>query len=189
MNITKKSIKTTALTLLASLTMFSAVPATVMAHDKRDDKSRGWGYGHLIGRHGKYWQLCKTNKVWFGNRLHHKFWTVESFQDRYDKILDRLDTFVTDNNLVVENADVLKANISTASDAVIADLNELKAIKDSVDCDDSESVEANTEAYRAKLLETKESLKAYREALRTYKHAIHEAAEAVNGEETSESSN
>lgn len=177
----KKNLQRYLIATLASLALVTATPAMVMAHGSQSN-GRGWGFGHLKGKHGVYWQLCKTDKDGFKLRLHRKWMTVESFQEKYAKVLERLDTFVTDNNLIVENADVLKAAIDTAAANVTTEMNELKAIKESVDCEDPESVEANTEAFKAQVQSVKDALKAYREALKAYKQAIHTAADAANSE-------
>ncbi|MCW1908812.1 MAG: hypothetical protein KIH63_005750 [Candidatus Saccharibacteria bacterium] len=181
MTIAKKNVQRYLLAVVASVALFSATPAAVLAHGNQGG-GRGWGFGHLKGRHGMYWQLCKTDKEGFKVRLHRKWMSVESFQEKYAKVLDRLDTFVAENNLTVENADELKSAIDTAAATVTTELNELKAIKDAVNCDDEESVEANSEAFKAQVQAVKDVLKAYREALKAYKQAIHAAADAANSE-------
>jgi FtsZ-binding cell division protein ZapB len=181
MSISKKNLQRYVLAIVASVTLLSATPALVLAHGN-ESGGRGWGFGHLKGRHGVYWQLCKTDKDGFKVRLHRKWMSVDSFQEKYAKVLERLDTFVTENNLTVENADQLKGAIDTAATNVATELNELKAIKDTVNCDDSESVEANTEAFKTQVQSVKDALKTYRDALKAYKQAIHTAADAVNSE-------
>jgi tetratricopeptide (TPR) repeat protein len=180
-NILNKRAKTIIIASVVSLTGLSMTPALVMARDRKDE-GRGQGHHRLMGHHGMYWKLCKTDKVGFNGRVHKKWLSVESFQAKYAKTLERLDKFVADNNLTVENAVALKAAIATAAANVETEINALKAIKDSVNCEDPESVEANTEAFKAQLTETKQALKDYKTALKAYKQAIKAAAEAVNSE-------
>lgn len=124
--------------------------------------------------HGDKARLCEQVGDRMSEHHHNVRDKAESIIDRFDRRVDKIKTFVTDNNLTVPNYDALLQDISTEKANTQQALDALKTAIAAFHCTDSNRRD-EAAAIRAAAGDFKVAAKKYRQAVR----ALLEAVKAV----------
>ncbi|MDB5165864.1 MAG: hypothetical protein JWM00_754 [Candidatus Saccharibacteria bacterium] len=143
-------------------------PTVALAHgggDARDGRS-----GHSSGDRGNDSHADNTARWW-------NWFSVENFQTRHDAKMAKLNAFVTDNNLTVENQAALQADIKTKATAVKTEITAFANLKGTID--KNNITEEQKQALKAQAQKAFDAFRAYHDSVKTYKTAIKVAADAA----------
>jgi len=103
--------------------------------------------------------------------------SVDRFQARHDAKMAKLSTFVTDNNLIVENQAALVADIDTNATSVKAEIEALTTLRSTID--PKSATDEQKQALKDQAQKVFDAFYAYRDSMKAYKTAIHVTAEAA----------
>lgn len=103
--------------------------------------------------------------------------SVDQFQARHDAKMAKLDAFITDNNLTVENQAALVATIDTNATTVKTEIEAYTALRSTID--PKSATDEQKQALKDQAQKVFDAFHTYRDSMKAYKTAIHVAAEAA----------
>jgi hypothetical protein len=121
---------------------------------------------------------CEARKEALGNKIKN---TSEAAKRHYDKVTsfnEKIEVFVTNNSVTVDNIDLLKTNVATAAAKADATVAALTNYEQQVDCANIDEATAAVVAYKELLTNARDALKEYRTETKELLVAVKTAVEA-----------
>lgn len=103
--------------------------------------------------------------------------SVDQFQTRHDAKMAKLNSFITDNDLTVENQVALMADVDTNVANVKTEIAAFTTLRSTVD--PKSATDEQKQALKDQAQKVFDAFHAYRDSMKAYKTAIHVAAEAA----------
>lgn len=110
-----------------------------------------------------------------------------AFGQKLESFTTRVENFVAENNVVVEDYDQLLANVEAAQADLQEALTVAGTLRTAISCDDPDAVRVNVAAFQDAMTDVKEAAKNVVEELKTMARSVKVAAEEQLGEGEAES--